>query len=178
MTFYGSYGLGVSTDYEEYSYFFVEALSKAFTNRDLDLQLLVCEGPYCGAVGYLEADFTGKFLGKFSRKWSDCKFWTWFHRICWFDSIAFKDLTEKVQFHYFRHLKLTNPLCIKCTNIGSLLWLTSQSFAINKIRTHTKKVYFAGSFNWLSCQFAEKWATQFWAFFPFLRNFCFSPINL
>ena len=26
--------------------------------------LLVCEGNYCGAIGYLHGDFTGEFLGK------------------------------------------------------------------------------------------------------------------
>ena len=65
------------------------------------------------------------------------------------------------------------PLCIKSTHIGSLFWLTSQSVSINRMRTHTNKVYFAVSLNRLSCQFAEKWATQFWAFFPFLRNIKF-----
>ena len=56
--------------------------------------------------------------------------------------------------------------------------LTSQSVGINRMRTHTNKAYFAVSFNRLSCQFAEKWATEFWAFFPFLRNLSFSPRNL
>ena len=62
----------------------------------------------------------------------------------------------------------------KSTHIGSLFWLTLQSFGINKMRKITSKDYFAISFNRLSCQFAEKWATQFWAFFfSFLRNIKF-----
>ena len=65
------------------------------------------------------------------------------------------------------------PLCIKSTHIGSLFRLTSQSVGINMMRTQTNKVYFAVSFNQLSSQFAEKWATQFWALFPFLREIQF-----
>jgi len=64
MVWYGSYGFGMAENYEEYSYFFVEALSKAFTNRELEVMLLVCEGNYCGAIGYLHGDFTGEFLGE------------------------------------------------------------------------------------------------------------------
>ncbi len=64
LTFYGCYGLGMSTNYDEYSYFFVEALSTAFANRELELDLLVCEGAYCGAIGYLVGDFVGEFLGE------------------------------------------------------------------------------------------------------------------
>ena len=58
-------------------------------------------------------------------------------------------------------------LCIKSTHISSLSWLTSQSIRINRMRTHTNKVYFTVSLNRLSCQFAEIWATQFWVFFSF-----------
>ena len=64
MVWYGSYGFGMAENYAEYSYFFVEALGKAFTNRELEVMLLVCEGNYCGAIGYLHGDFTGQFLGK------------------------------------------------------------------------------------------------------------------
>ena len=63
MVWYGSYGFGMAENYAEYSYFFVEALGKAFTNRELEVMLLVCEGNYCGAIGYLHGDFTGQFLG-------------------------------------------------------------------------------------------------------------------
>ena len=52
-------------------------------------------------------------------------------------------------------------LCAKSTHIGSLFCLTLQSVGINRMRTHTRKVYFAISFNRLRCQIVEKWATQF-----------------
>ena len=66
-------------------------------------------------------------------------------------------------------------LCIKSTQIDSLFYLTSQSVGINRIGTHTNKGHFTISFNGLSCQITEKWATQFWAFFPILRNIKFFP---
>ena len=39
MVWYGSYGFGMAENYQEYSYFFVEALSKAFTNRELEVKI-------------------------------------------------------------------------------------------------------------------------------------------
>ena len=63
MAFYGPYGMGVATDREEYSEYFVKALNDAFTERQLALDVFVCEGAYCGAHGYLVANFTGFFLG-------------------------------------------------------------------------------------------------------------------
>ena len=57
--------------------------------------------------------------------------------------------------------KVINALCVKSTHISSLFRLTAQSVGINRMRTHTRKVYFAISFNRLRCHIAEKWATQF-----------------
>ena len=74
---------------------------------------------------------------------------------------------------FFPSWHLSFAHCFKSTHIDSLFWLTSQSVGIDRMWTHTNKVYFAISFNRLSCQFAEKWATQIWAFFPFLRNIKF-----
>ena len=67
-----------------------------------------------------------------------------------------------------RPIHVTYPLCIKSTHIGSLFWLTLQLVGINRMRTHTNKVYFDLHFNWLSCQFAEKWALL-----PFLSDIKF-----
>lgn len=54
----------MSTDYDEYSQFFVKALSTALSDRQLELDLLVCEGAFCGAHGYLVGNFTGTWLGE------------------------------------------------------------------------------------------------------------------
>ena len=36
----------------------------AFTNRQIEIDVLTCEGCYCGAHGYLYAKHTGEFLGE------------------------------------------------------------------------------------------------------------------
>lgn len=63
MKWYGSYGFGLANDFVEYSYFFTRALGLAFTDRHLDIDVLICEGSYCGAQGRLLGNFSGNFLG-------------------------------------------------------------------------------------------------------------------
>ena len=76
----------------------------------------------------------------------------------------FSELQHIKKISFFKKETCTTSLCIKSTHIGSLFWLTSQSVGINK-------------FHQLSSQFAKKWATQFWAFLPFLRNIKFFSNN-
>ncbi len=64
MKWYGSYGFGLSNDFVEYSYFLTRALSLAFTQRFLQIDMFVCEGQYCAAHGNLVGNFSGKFLGE------------------------------------------------------------------------------------------------------------------
>ena len=64
MTWYGSHGFGVAENRRDYYKYFVYALNTAFTDRKIDLDLMVCEGTICGAHGYLVGNFTGPFLGE------------------------------------------------------------------------------------------------------------------
>ena len=64
MKFYGSHGFGVAENVYDYHKYFVHAISTAFTDRKIQLDLIVCEGRICGAHGYLIGNFTGPFLGK------------------------------------------------------------------------------------------------------------------
>ena len=64
MIFYGAHGLGVCESLADYQQYFMEKLSQAFTNRSIDLDVLICEGGYCGAHGYLNGIFAGPFLGE------------------------------------------------------------------------------------------------------------------
>ena len=64
MKFYGSHGIGVAENVYDYHKYFVHAISTAFTDRKIQLDLIVCEGRICGAHGYLIGNFTGPFLGK------------------------------------------------------------------------------------------------------------------
>ena len=88
------------------------------------------------------------------------------------NTLEFAKIPCSKQFHFGRHCKnlaitINNALCIKSAHIDSLFWLTSQSVSINRMRTHTNKVYFAISLNRLSCQFAEKGQHNFEHFFHF-----------
>ena len=64
MTWYGSHGFGVAENIDDYYKYFIFAINTAFTDRKIDLDLMVCEGTICGAHGYLVGNFTGPFLGK------------------------------------------------------------------------------------------------------------------
>jgi predicted ester cyclase len=64
MTWYGSHGFGVAENIDDYYKYFIFAINTAFTDRKIDLDLMVCEGTICGAHGYLVGNFTGPFLGE------------------------------------------------------------------------------------------------------------------
>ena len=64
MIWYGAHGLGVCQGIVEYEKYMIGKLSQSFTNRSLEVDVLVCEGGYCGAHGYLNAIFSGQFLGE------------------------------------------------------------------------------------------------------------------
>ena len=64
MIWYGAHGLGVCECLADYEKYLIGKLSQSFTNRSLDIDILVCEGGYCGAHGYLNAIFSGQFLGE------------------------------------------------------------------------------------------------------------------
>ena len=64
MVWYGSHGFGMAENAKDYSLYFVKAIHAAFTDRKLELDLIVCEGKICGAHGYLVGNFTGTFLGE------------------------------------------------------------------------------------------------------------------
>merc|ERR1711936_1063471 len=43
---------------------FISAVRRAFSQRELQIDILTCEGTYCGAHGYLHGNNTGDFLGE------------------------------------------------------------------------------------------------------------------
>ena len=66
MTWYGSHGFGMANNVQDYTTYFVQVIRRAFSNRKLELDLIVCDGKICGAHGYFVGDFTGNFLGTLS----------------------------------------------------------------------------------------------------------------
>ena len=65
MTWYGPVGFGLARNKKEYTEHFLLPLRKALTKRHLVLDLITCEGSYCGAHGYLHAEHTGEWLGEY-----------------------------------------------------------------------------------------------------------------
>merc|ERR1719422_303823 len=64
MTWYGPVGFGMATNKREYEETFLSALRGAITERELQVDILTCEGTYCGAHGYIHGNNTGDFLGE------------------------------------------------------------------------------------------------------------------
>jgi len=64
MTWYGPVGYGMATNKQEYEDVFISSLRSAFSDRQLEIDILTCEGTYCGVNGYLHGVNTGDFLGE------------------------------------------------------------------------------------------------------------------
>ena len=64
LTWYGPVGFGTATNKREYEETFIAAIRGAFSEREVHLDILTCEGTYCGAHGYLYGVNTGDFLGE------------------------------------------------------------------------------------------------------------------
>ena len=64
MIWYGPVGFGMATNKKEYEDVFIAALRSAFSDRQLEIDILTCEGTYCGVNGYLHGVNTGDFLGE------------------------------------------------------------------------------------------------------------------
>ena len=61
---YGPVGFGMATNKFEYEENFIRAIRTAFSDRFIEIDILTCEGTYCGAHGYLYGKHTGDFLGE------------------------------------------------------------------------------------------------------------------
>ena len=64
MVWYGGAGFGMATSKEEYETHILAPLRAGLTSRELHLDMLHCEGVYCGAHGYLAGVHTGEWLGE------------------------------------------------------------------------------------------------------------------
>merc|ERR1740122_87382 len=60
---YGPAGVGTAYSRRDYLTHFLQPLHAAFSNITMKTDLVVCEGPYCGAHFYLWGDHTGSWLG-------------------------------------------------------------------------------------------------------------------
>jgi len=64
MIWYGPVGFGVAHGVDEYLTHFLEPLHAAFHAPQLQIDVLSCQGKFCGAHGYLHALHAGQWLGQ------------------------------------------------------------------------------------------------------------------
>lgn len=64
MVWYGPAGIGTATSRVAYVRHFLVPLHAAFSSLDMQLDMVVCEGAYCGAHFYVFGDHTGTWLGE------------------------------------------------------------------------------------------------------------------
>merc|ERR1712013_128643 len=64
MVWYGVAGFGMATNKAEYEEHILGPLREGLSSRSLAIDVLNCEGAYCGAHGYLQAMHTGTWLGE------------------------------------------------------------------------------------------------------------------
>jgi len=64
MRFYGPSGVGFAQSFDEYAAHVLLPLRLAFSTAALDLDVLSCEGNFCGAHGHLRGVHSGCFAGQ------------------------------------------------------------------------------------------------------------------
>merc|ERR1711871_1622850 len=64
MTWYGPVGFGVAHGVQEYLTHFLKPLHAAFTDQELQVDVVSCEGKFCGAHGYLHGTHSAEWLGE------------------------------------------------------------------------------------------------------------------
>jgi len=64
IVWYGPGGVGTAHSRQEYLTHFIKPLHAGFSDISMQLDMIVCEGKYCGAHFYLHATHTGEWLGE------------------------------------------------------------------------------------------------------------------
>jgi len=64
MIWYGPVGFGVAYGVDDYLKHFLKPLHVALSQPELQLDVLTCQGTFCGAHGYLHALHSGEWLGQ------------------------------------------------------------------------------------------------------------------
>jgi len=64
MVWYGGAGFGMATSKDQYEEHILAPLREGLSSRELAIDVLNCEGAYCGAHGYVKGIHTGVWLGE------------------------------------------------------------------------------------------------------------------
>jgi hypothetical protein len=67
MLFYGPAGVGMAQGYEQYATHVLAPLHAAFADRRFELDVVACEGAFCGAHGYMVGRQVGCYLGQWPK---------------------------------------------------------------------------------------------------------------
>jgi len=64
MKWYGPFGIGFASSKIEYETYYLKQLREAFSDRQVEINVLSCEGAYCGVNGFIHGVHTGPWLGE------------------------------------------------------------------------------------------------------------------
>ena len=64
MNWYGPFGIGFANSKEEYEEHYLKPLREGISDRQLEINVLTCEGAYCGVNGFIHGVHTGPWLGE------------------------------------------------------------------------------------------------------------------
>jgi len=64
MDWYGPFGIGYAPNKQDYEQFFLKPFREAFSERNIEINILTCEGSYCGVNGFIHGVHSGPWLGE------------------------------------------------------------------------------------------------------------------
>jgi len=64
MDWYGPFGIGYAPSKQDYEVFFLQPFREAFSQREIEINVLTCEGSYCGVNGFIHGVHSGPWLGE------------------------------------------------------------------------------------------------------------------
>merc|ERR1719461_1753428 len=75
MKWYGPFGIGYASNKQDYEEFYLKPLREGISERQVEINVLTCEGAYCGVNGFIHGVHSGPWLGEEAKKgW---KYGTW-----------------------------------------------------------------------------------------------------
>merc|ERR1712042_132283 len=64
MSWYGPFGIGFANNKEEYEMHYLKPLREGISERQIEINVLTCEGAYCGVNGFIHGVHSGPWLGE------------------------------------------------------------------------------------------------------------------
>jgi len=64
MKWYGPFGIGYASNKQDYEEYYLKPLKEGISDRQVEINVLTCEGPYCGVNGFIHGVHSGPWLGE------------------------------------------------------------------------------------------------------------------